>query len=65
MCGQSFKTNFLIFEKSPWENYITKKLSIPSLQRSCMHGREKVILKVLPAFAMKKFWFFKVKVSTI
>ncbi len=31
---------------------------IPSLQRSCMHGREKVILKVLPAFAMKKFWFF-------
>jgi hypothetical protein len=59
MCGQSLKTIFRIFEKPPWECYISKKLSIPSLQRSYMYGREKIILKVLPAFAMKKFGFFR------
>jgi hypothetical protein len=26
MCGQSLKTLFFIFEKSPWENYLLKKL---------------------------------------
>jgi len=29
MCGQSFKTIFWIFEKSPWEHYITKKTVHP------------------------------------
>jgi hypothetical protein len=27
MCGQSLKTTFKFFEKSPWEHYTSKKLS--------------------------------------